>query len=121
MKGRLKHLAVNRFRVPHDVPELKQIAREMFRDALAAIDVPDAMRQKLVRTDSRLTAGEIRLDLAVYNSIRAVAIGKAAVPMARGLTDLLAPDIALNGILVAPHDSLAFLRVFTGFDNTHHD
>ena len=49
--------------------------------------------EKLARDGSRLTADETTLDLAAYPSVRAVAIGKAAVAMARGLADLLAPDI----------------------------
>lgn len=87
--------------------DLKHIACEIFRDALAAVDIPRAMRQKLTRSGSRLTAGETSLDLAAYRSIQAIAIGKASVAMARGLTELLAPDIPLTGILVAPHDSIA--------------
>jgi glycerate 2-kinase len=89
------------------VSDLKQIACEIFRDALAAVDVPRAMRQKLTRSGARLTAGEATLDLAAYHSVQAVAIGKASVAKTRGLTDLLAPDIPVTGILVAPHDSIA--------------
>ena len=94
------------------VSDLKHIARDIFRDTLAAIDIPRAMRQKLARAGSRITAGETTLDLAAYDPVRAVAIGKAAVAMARGLAELLAPDIPVNGILVAPHDiAIAATRI----------
>jgi glycerate 2-kinase len=89
------------------VSDLKHIAREIFRDALAAVDIPRAMRQKLTRSGPLLTAGETTLDLAAYRSVLAVAIGKASLAMARGLAGLLAPDIPITGILVAPHDSVA--------------
>lgn len=89
------------------VPDLKNIARQIFLDTLGAIDIPATMRRKLARDGSRITAGEKTLDLAAYSSIRTVAIGKAAVATARGLTDILAPDVPIDGILVAPYDSIA--------------
>jgi glycerate 2-kinase len=89
------------------VSDLKYIALDIFRDALAAVDISGAMRQRLVRDGPLLTAGETTLDLAAYSSVRAVAIGKASVAMSRGLAELLAPDIPVTGILVAPHESIA--------------
>src|ERR1700722_4605757 len=90
-------------------PAHKNIARQIFLDTLNAIDIPATMRRKLARDGSRITAGEKKLDLTAYSSIRAVAIGKAAVAMGRGLADRLAPDIPVDGILVAPYDSIADL------------
>jgi glycerate 2-kinase len=101
------------------VPDLKHIALEIFRDALAEIDIPGAMRQRLARKGSHLTADETTLDLAAYGSVRAVAIGKAAVGMARGLAQLLAPDIPVTGILVAPHDSVAEVTGFRAMGAGH--
>jgi glycerate 2-kinase len=101
------------------VADLKLIAREIFRDALAAIDIPRAMRQKITRSGSHLTTGETTLDLTAYHSICAVAIGKASVAMARGLTELLAPDVPVTGVLVAPHDSIADVPGFRSIGAGH--
>ncbi len=92
--------------------DLKQIARDIFRDALAGVDIPAAMGRKLALVDANLTAGEATVNFSAYRSVRAVAIGKAAVSMASGLSTLLTPDIVLAGILVTPHDSLAAVPGF---------
>ena len=101
------------------MPDLKQIAQDIFREAIAAVDIPTAMSRKLTRHDATLTAGDITLDLSGYSSIRAVAIGKAAVSMSRGLVALLAPEITLNGVLVAPHDSIANVTGFRAIGAGH--
>ena len=105
--------------IASSVPDLKLIAREIFRDALAASDIPGAMRQKLARAGSQLTADRLTLDLAAYSSVRAVAIGKAAVAMTRGIAELLAPDIPVTGILVAPHDSVTNVTGFRAMGAGH--
>ncbi|HEY1866246.1 MAG TPA: DUF4147 domain-containing protein, partial [Candidatus Acidoferrales bacterium] len=53
----------------------------------------------------------IVVNLADYERIRVVAIGKASIEMAQGLARVLAPDVKLEGIVAAPHASLpnAFL------------
>lgn len=86
--------------------DLKQIAREIFQETLAGIDIPLAIRQKLARAGSRIDfEGEI-IDLAACERIVAVAIGKASVAMARGFAELLGTDFAFEGILVAPRESV---------------
>jgi glycerate 2-kinase len=91
---------------------LKQLAREIFLETLAAIDIPLTMRQKLARTDSRIHfEGEV-IDFADYDRIAAIAVGKASVAMARGFAELLAGDFAFEGILVAPHESVAEIPGF---------
>ena len=101
------------------VPDLKLIAREIFRDSLAAVDIPRVMREKLTRSGSLLTAGNTTLDLAPYRSVCVVAIGKASVAMSRGLSKLLEPDILVSGILVAPQDSIASVAGFRAIAAGH--
>ena len=100
---------------PRPCPTSSKSRATIFRDALAAVDIPRAMRQKLTRSGSRLTAGETTLDLAAYRSIQAVAIGKAVRGHGAGLAELLAPDIPVTGILVAPHDASSRGVEFQGF------
>ncbi len=83
----------------------KQIAGRIFRQTLAAIDIPATMGRKLARSGSRITVGDATVNLAEYARIRVVAIGKASVAMARGLVELLGPDTRAEGILVAPSNA----------------
>ncbi|MGD0909104.1 MAG: DUF4147 domain-containing protein [Candidatus Acidiferrales bacterium] len=82
--------------------DLKQIALQICRETVAAIDISSSMRRKLARTGSTIQIDGSALDLAPYKRICAIAIGKASVAMARGLSSLLAPDFHAEGIVVAP-------------------
>ena len=82
--------------------DLKQAALQVFRETLAAIDIPLVMRRKLDRTGSRIRVSGTLFDLAAFERIYAVAIGKASQALARGLTELLSPDFRTEGIVVAP-------------------
>jgi hydroxypyruvate reductase len=82
--------------------DLKQAALQMFRETLAAIDIPTAMHRKLARAGSRIFVNGAPFDLAAFERICTVAIGKASVAMARGLDELLSPDFRTEGIVVAP-------------------
>jgi hydroxypyruvate reductase len=84
------------------MPDLKQAALQIFRETLAAIDIPLSMRRKLARAGSRIFINGASVDIAAYERICAVAIGKASVVMARGLAELLLPDFHAEGIVVAP-------------------
>jgi glycerate 2-kinase len=95
-----------------NVPDLKQLARDIFHETLAALDIPLTMRQKLARNGSQIRIDDTAIDLAAYDRIAVVAIGKASVAMARGFADLLASDFAFEGIVVAPHESIADVRGF---------
>ena len=82
--------------------DLKRAALRIFRETLAAIDIPLSMRRKLGRAGSRILVNGAPFDLAAYERISAIAIGKASVAMARGLAELLSPDFRAEGIVVAP-------------------
>jgi glycerate 2-kinase len=84
------------------MPDLKQTALQMFRNTLAAIDIPATMRRKLAREGSHIRAGGATVDLASFKRIRAVAIGKASVAMACGLAEMLSPAFRADGIVVSP-------------------
>lgn len=74
----------------------------MFHETLAAIDIPSIMQRKLARAGSRIFVNGAPVDLAAYTRISAVAIGKASIAMAEGLTHTLAPDFHAEGIVVSP-------------------
>jgi hydroxypyruvate reductase len=99
--------------------DLKQLAREIFHDTLAGVDIARTFERKLRREGSRLSVDGITVDLAAYRSIRAVAMGKASVVMARGLLASLPPDTKLQGVLAAPHDALAEVPGFRAMGASH--
>ena len=82
--------------------DLKQSALRIFRETLAAIDIPSAMQRKLGRAGSRIFVNGAPFDLAAFERICAISIGKASVAMARGLAESLSPDFRAEGIVVAP-------------------
>jgi glycerate 2-kinase len=81
---------------------LKQAALTIFHETLAAIDIPLSMRRKLGRAGSRIFVNGAPFDLAAFERICAISIGKASAAMARGLAELLSPDFRAEGIVVAP-------------------
>src|ERR1700686_4899761 len=82
--------------------DLKQLARRIFHETLAAIDIPLAMQRKLVREGSLLRCGQLAVDLSRFEKIRVVAIGKAAHAMLDGLRACLPRDFSFAGIASAP-------------------
>ena len=85
------------------MPNLKQDALAIFHKTLAAIDIPLTMRRKLDRAGSLIQVNGAPVDLAAFERISAVSMGKASVAMARGLADVLSPDFHADGIVVAPN------------------
>ncbi|MBZ5699895.1 MAG: DUF4147 domain-containing protein [Acidobacteriia bacterium] len=86
--------------------DLKQIALRIFRETLAAIDIPATMRRKLARAGSCIRVNGAMLDLAPFERICAIAVGKASVAMVSGLAELLSPDFRAEGIVVTPSRSM---------------
>src|SRR5205807_6868635 len=84
------------------MPQLKQLARQIFHETLAAIDIPAAMQRKLRRKGTLLVCGETRIDLRDFEKLRVVAIGKAAHAMVEGLALVLAPFVRFGGVVSAP-------------------
>ena len=84
------------------MPQLKQLARQIFHETLAAIDIPATMQRKLRRKGTLLVCGETRIDLLDFEKLRVVAIGKAAHAMVEGLALVLAPFVRFGGVVSAP-------------------
>ncbi|HJY88035.1 MAG TPA: DUF4147 domain-containing protein [Candidatus Acidoferrales bacterium] len=95
--------------------DLKRLARHIFRETLAAIDIPATLRRKLARIGTRIRCGEATVDLAQFERIRVVAFGKASFAMVAGLLEVLAPDFRAEGIVVAPTPAPQPLEGFRAF------
>jgi glycerate 2-kinase len=82
--------------------DLKHIARRIFHETLAAINIPEVMRRKLQLEGSFLHCDEAAVDLRAFTKIRVVALGKASHAMVEGLAWLLPANVAFQGIVSAP-------------------
>ena len=80
----------------------KEIARRIFQQTLASIDIPRVMERKLPREGMRLILPDALVDLSQIEKIYVVAIGKAAHAMVDGLEGLLPKGTRIAGIVVAP-------------------
>lgn len=95
----------------------KSAARWIFQETLKAIDLPGALARCVERSDNRIRCGSSTADLSAFREILAIAIGKAAAPMASAFNAILAPDFQVEGILaapVAPSRTLPGWQVFAG-------
>jgi glycerate 2-kinase len=97
--------------------DLKQLARLIFHETLAAIDIPAVMQRKLCVEGSLLHCGDVMIDLRTFSKIRVVAIGKAAHAMLEGLWSTLPSDFQFEGVASAPtppERPLRSIRYFVG-------
>jgi glycerate 2-kinase len=107
--------------------ELKQLARQIFHETLAAIDIPAAMQRKLWRDGTVLHCGdELVVELGGFSRVCVVAIGKAAHAMVDGLAPVVAgfgggsgsgAGVKFGGIVSAPtppEKPVDGLRYFVG-------
>jgi len=96
---------------------MKDLARQVFHEALAAVDINAALEKNLARNGSQLQTAGRTIDLREFDSIVVIAFGKSALAMAEGFARILAPEYHPEGILVvpqAPARELSGWRAFIG-------
>lgn len=104
---------------------MKEVAKQIFLETLAAIDIGAALERKLARVgttvcfESDSNAHPARLDLRNYREIVAISLGKAAFPMAEALQQNLEPDFRPEGILVTPEKPPRSLPGWTSYVGGH--
>jgi hydroxypyruvate reductase len=97
--------------------DLKQLARRIFHETLAAIDIHGSMQRKLCCEGMNLAVDEMVVDLGAFSRVCVVAVGKAAHAMVDGLVAVLPSSVPLDGVVCAPvrpAQPLAGLRYFVG-------
>jgi hydroxypyruvate reductase len=97
----------------------KQIARQIFLEALKSIDIPTTMERKLQFEGSRLVLPDTTIDLARFSRVLVIGIGKASHAMAGSLATILPNRISPTGVVVAPTDPAAALPDFEYFLGGH--
>lgn len=80
----------------------KQIARDIFHQTLASIDISETMQRKLLLEGKRLVLPNVTVDLAESSRLIIVAIGKAAHAMVNGMLAMLPDGVSVSGVVAAP-------------------
>src|ERR1700723_577693 len=100
--------------------DLKTVARRIFQQTLAAIDIHAAIARRLERDGSRIRAGDGHIDLREFREIVVIAFGKASLAMAEGFQAVLGSDFRVDGILVGPKPNTSgALREWKSFVGGH--
>jgi glycerate 2-kinase len=96
-----KHFAPNgaEFTMPN-LTQLRLAAREIFNEALRAIDPGAAVRRAVRLEDAHLSVCGTVIDLSTQRPVYAIAIGKAAFAMASALDEVLAGRLT-DGVLTS--------------------
>lgn len=95
---------------------MKDELRRLFLSTLEELALDRHMPQKVVCRDGVLEVGRDRIELAPFKKILAVAIGKAAFPMAREMASIVAPRV-LSGVAVSsvpPPRALPYFITYQG-------
>jgi glycerate 2-kinase len=97
----------------------KQIARHIFQQTLASIDIPRVMEWKLALRGMELCLPDCRIDLSTVSRVQVVAIGKAAHAMVSGLLNISPANLPCTGIVAAPTPPATALQNFEYFVAGH--
>ena len=77
----------------------KAFLHKLFLDVMARVDVRRTLRECFIVTGDTLQLGEDRFDLRQFSSVKLLAVGKAAVPMAEHALEVLSPHIGIEGVV----------------------
>ena len=98
---------------------VKETAQRVFRETLAAINIQATLERKLNCDGKCVHAGGKIINFGDFAEFVAIAIGKAAFPLADGLCKVLPSNCSLEGILVAPEPPARKLPGWTTFVGGH--
>ncbi len=94
----------------------KQIARSIFQQTLASIDIPLAMERRVLRSGHCLEVDDWSCDLRNISDVRVIALGKASHAMLRSFAQLFS-GVPLQGVACAPtppENPIADISYFLG-------
>jgi glycerate 2-kinase len=101
------------------MPPQKQLAREIFQQVLATIDIAAAMERKLELDGTRLVLSSATVDLAYFSRVLVIAIGKAAHAMTAGFLRFIPSHMRVEGVVAAPTKCAEPVGGFTYFVGGH--
>jgi glycerate 2-kinase len=84
------------------MPNGKNLARQIFQQILASIDIASTIKRKCCLEGKRLHLPNAIVDLAAISEVQVVAFGKAAPSMVAGLFSILPDHLTVRGVVSAP-------------------
>jgi glycerate 2-kinase len=99
--------------------DTKLIARQIFQQTLASIDIPRVTQSKIRCEKDTIVLPDSAIDLKSISKIYIVAIGKAAHAMVDGICAVLPASIPCNGIISAPTKPAVAVPGMTYFHSGH--
>lgn len=99
-------LSVDPVPLRHSLAAQRQLIDEAIRVALSAVDPREAIFRRVQRVGHMLMIADRAIDLRAADRVLLVSIGKAAVPMADALIDLLGDDLSA-GVVVTKYGHAA--------------
>lgn len=82
-----------------NLTQLRLAAREIFDEALRAVDAGNAVRRAVRLDETRLEICDTTIDLGIDRPIYSIAVGKAALPMGFALEDVLGEQFTAGLII----------------------
>jgi len=89
--------------------DLKEICLSIFQAGLKAVDPREAVKRALHLSGDELQMGQRRYRLSDFKRIWTVGAGKAAVPMAQAIEDILGERLK-GGVVITKYGHIAELK-----------
>jgi hydroxypyruvate reductase len=99
--------------------KLRRDARAIFDAALSAADAGNAVRNHLRLACGELRAGNARFHLRNFHRVFLLAVGKAAVPMSKAISEILGTNLDGGLILTKDGHSAEKLKPLEIFESSH--
>lgn len=97
---------------------LKEDAAEILKSAIEAVEPSVAVKRALTRDKNTLQVGNRSYDLDKYQKIYVMAFGKASVPMAKALEEILY-DLPYQGVAITKYGSSSQLKSIDVYEAAH--
>ena len=94
---------------PNMAREFRDLARQIFLASITESSIDKAFAHHIDYERGILRVGEDLYDLSSFSRVFAIAIGKAAHPMASALMNIVGAGAGISGIVATPNDHCAGL------------
>lgn len=104
---------------PNTARDFRDLARQIFLASLTESSIDKAFARHIDYERGILRVGEDLYDLSSFSRVFAIAMGKAAHPMASALMNIVGAGAGVSGIVATPNDQTSQLFAFRYFFGGH--